>query len=570
MRAVIYARYSTDQQDPLSIDTQLMMCRRELARQEWIEVGCFTDGAKSGATMHRPGMQALLAAVGRGGVDVVYGDAMDRISRGQADIAGLYERLKFRGIILATRKEGVITPMHIGMMGTINAEQITATSGKTRDALAKRHEMGLNPGGVAYGYDKRIEYDGNNERIKGLQQVLPAQAAIVVRIFEEFAAGMSPGQIIRRLNTEGVAPPRSGKRDARLSLKPPAWTPNTITGNAERGTGILNNILYTGWRPYQKQTYRKNPDSGKRHAFVRPDEERPELVAVPDLRIVPDALWQAVKNRQAKLARGSKPKADVTPPVPFFAQQRPRYLLTGKMTCGECGASYAKSGKSRFGCQGSAKKGLSYCGNRLTVRQDELDARILSGLTTEMLRDDVLAVFLEEYEAETRRLQAVSVTVRPEREVELAQVNTQLSNIKTAILKGVDAAMFVDELQLLSERQKWLAAEIKATAVPANVPALVHPDLGRVYREKVARLTKAFEDEALQSLAFERIRELIEAVVLRPEGDDLAIHLRGELASMLELCTCGEQEKASEPMAAEALQIKMVAGTGFEPVTFRL
>lgn len=107
---------------------------------------------------------------------------MDRISRGQADIATLHERLKFRGIILATRKEGTVTAMHISMTGTMNAEQIAATSEKTRDALAKRHQMGKNPGGVAYGYDKLIQYDGNGERIKGLQQVLPTQAVIVVHL----------------------------------------------------------------------------------------------------------------------------------------------------------------------------------------------------------------------------------------------------------------------------------------------------------------------------------------------------------------------------------------------------
>jgi site-specific DNA recombinase len=125
------------------------------------------------------------------------------------------------------------------------------------------------------------------------------------------------------------------------------------------------------------------------------------------------------------------------PAVPFFAQQRPRYLLTGKMTCGTCGDSYAKSGKSRFGCQGSAKKGQSYCDNRLTIRQDKLDARVLIGLTTEMLRDEVVAAFVQEYEAETRRLRAVSVTVRPEREVELAQVNSEIAHIKNAIRGGL-------------------------------------------------------------------------------------------------------------------------------------
>jgi site-specific DNA recombinase len=99
-----------------------MMCRREVMRQGWQEVRCFTDAAESAATMHRPGMKALLAAVAAGRVDIVYADAMDRLSRSQADIATLFNLLKFRGILLATRKEGVVTPLHIGMISTINAE----------------------------------------------------------------------------------------------------------------------------------------------------------------------------------------------------------------------------------------------------------------------------------------------------------------------------------------------------------------------------------------------------------------------------------------------------------------
>lgn len=164
MRVLLYARYSTDLQDPLSNDTQLTMCCRELAQREWTEVGCYTDGAQSGAIIHRDGLQALLAAVGTGGVDIVFADAMDRVSRSQADIASLYERLKFRGLLLVTCKEGEVGALQIGMTGTINAEQIAATSLKTRDALIKRHAMGKNPGGTAYGYEKRIAYDLNGER----------------------------------------------------------------------------------------------------------------------------------------------------------------------------------------------------------------------------------------------------------------------------------------------------------------------------------------------------------------------------------------------------------------------
>ncbi len=568
MRCAVYTRFSTDKQDMLSIETQLMMCRREIERQGWREVACFTDAAESAATLHRPGMQALLTAIQAGDIDIVFADAMDRLSRSQADIASLFERLRFRGIILATRKEGVVTPLHIGMMGTINAEQLSATSDKTRDALVRRHAMGRNPGGSAYGYETRVAYDGNGERIRGLQQIVPAEAAVVVRIYEDYAAGLSPIAITRRLNAEGVPSPRGGQ-PGKGRIKLAAWTPNTLTGNAARGTGILNNQLYIGQRPYGKQTYRKNPDSGKRHAFINGADAAKSLAPAPDLRIVPDALWQAVKVRQAALARGPR-TAPAAPARPFFAQQRPKYLLTGKMTCGVCGASYAKSGQHRFGCQGAAKKGPTWCDNRLTIRQDALDARVLKGLITAMLRDDVAAAFLEEYAVETRRLEEASITTRPEHEAELTEVDQQIMHAKTAILKGVDPALFVDELQRLGTRRTVLIDALAAAERPEEAESLLHPDLGRIYREKVTKLTDAYEDEALRAQVFERIRALIEAVVLTPEGGNLTIELRGELASMLELTGSEHMQNAPEAVASEALQIKMVAGTGFEPVTFRL
>lgn len=278
MRVLLYVRYSTDKQDALSIATQLMMCRREIERQGWTEVGVFTDDAKSAATLHRPGMQAMLAALDRCVADVMMADAMDRIARGQSGISIVFDRLKFRGQCIVTLKEGELTPLHIGMVGTINAEQLRATSDKTRDALVHRHATGKNPGGVAYGYEKRVEHEVNGERIKGPQQIVPAQVATIVRICQDYAADTAPGRIMRRLNEEGVPPPRSGKRDKKLSKKPSAWSPNTITGNAERGTGILNNILYIGRRPYLTQTYRKNPDTGKRHGFLVAADQRAGLV----------------------------------------------------------------------------------------------------------------------------------------------------------------------------------------------------------------------------------------------------------------------------------------------------
>ena len=135
--------------------------------------------------------------------------------------------------------------------------------------------------------------------------------------------------------------------------------------------------------------------------------------------------------------------------------------------------------------------------------------------------------------------------------------------------------MFVDEMKIWTERRKALLAELELTEqetaqTVSPEPELLTLDLGRVYREKVDQLTAAFEDDALKAQAFERLRALIEAVVLTPEDGHLAIDLRGELASMLSLCAGAETQKASAEVSEEVLQIKMVAGTGFEPVTFRL
>ncbi len=184
-----------------------------------------------------------------------------------------------------------------------------------------------------------------------------------------------------------------------------------------------------------------------------------------------------------------------------------------------------------------------------------------------MLRDDVVAAFLLEYKAETRRLTAETVSARPEREAELANLDHELGCAKATILKGVDATVFVDEMKIWTERRKALLVELELTeqeTIETVSPELdlLTPDLGRVYREKVEQLTAAFEDDALKAQAFERLRALIEAVVLTPGDGDLTIHLRGELASMLSLCAEPETQKAAAGVPSEALQIKMVAGTG--------
>lgn len=78
MRAVIYARYSSDNQREASIDDQLEICRRYIHRQGWKLVHSYQDRALSGASDQRPVYQQLLADVEAGQFDFVVSESLDR------------------------------------------------------------------------------------------------------------------------------------------------------------------------------------------------------------------------------------------------------------------------------------------------------------------------------------------------------------------------------------------------------------------------------------------------------------------------------------------------------------
>ncbi|SVE16750.1 uncharacterized protein METZ01_LOCUS469604, partial [marine metagenome] len=94
MRAVIYARYSSDLQSETSIDDQVRLCRERAERDGMAVTEVYSDYAISGGTLNnRPGMLALMDAAKQGEFDVVIAEALDRISRDQEDIAAIYKRL---------------------------------------------------------------------------------------------------------------------------------------------------------------------------------------------------------------------------------------------------------------------------------------------------------------------------------------------------------------------------------------------------------------------------------------------------------------------------------------------
>ena len=207
-RAALYARYSSDLQSAASIDDQFRVCREHVERSGWTIAGGYRDAAASGASMIlRPGIQALLEDARRGAFDVVVAEALDRVSRDQADVAALFKHLQFAGVMIVTLAEGEINELHVGLKGTMNALFLKDLAAKTHRGLRGRVEQGRSGGGLCYGYDVVKATDDAGEPVRGDRTVNEQEADIARRVFRDFAAGISPRAIAKRLNDEGIPGP---------------------------------------------------------------------------------------------------------------------------------------------------------------------------------------------------------------------------------------------------------------------------------------------------------------------------------------------------------------------------
>src|SRR5689334_1153449 len=102
MRGAIYARFSSDLQRATSLEDQIAGCRRYAEAHGWrvLPEHVYTDAAISGASLDRPGVQALLAAAGRHPTpfDVLLVDDSSRVARDLADAVRFMQELRFLGI----------------------------------------------------------------------------------------------------------------------------------------------------------------------------------------------------------------------------------------------------------------------------------------------------------------------------------------------------------------------------------------------------------------------------------------------------------------------------------------
>jgi site-specific DNA recombinase len=207
--------------------------------------------------------------------------------------------------------------------------------------------------------------------------------------------------------------------------------------------------------------------------------------------------------------------------------------------------------RDRLACFGARSRGT--CTNRLTISRQDVEERVLVALREKLMRRDLFEDFCREYVRELNRLRMEHRAGLSSARTELTRVEREIRKLVQAIKDGVSAVSINDELLSLESRKVELQSRLEAP----EMPELLHARMSDVYREKVRSLCLALEAEDSRMGAAAAIRALVDAILLEPDGEQLKITLKGNLAGML---SAARDSKRSPDTGDLLLQIKLVAG----------
>jgi hypothetical protein len=388
----------------------------------------------------------------------------------------------------------------------MNALYLRDLAQKVRRGQRGRVEAGRNPGGICYGYRVAPRLGDRGELERGLRAVDERQAEIVRRIFAEFIAGATPIDIAAALNAERVQAPRGG-----------LWRAGTIRGHGPRATGILRNPIYGGRVTWNRQTFVRDPDTGKRVPRVTPAEARVSVSAA-ELAIVDEETWSKAQERLGAVGR---PGAG-----PAKRGRKPKHLLTGLVVCATCGGQFGLHGADRFRCRTYTQSRA--CANRKTVRLGDLTRRVLAGLRETLLSPEALREFVAEYRAAVARRRSGAAQRALARDRELADLARRQRQIMELVETGAigDARATIERLREIERRQDKLQ---RPEPEPDRIELM--PQLPAIYRRAVDALLAA----DVPPTAAAELRGLIDRIVIHPEAarGGYRAELVGTLANLL-------------------------------------
>jgi hypothetical protein len=502
--ALVYCRVSSPRSNGESIEGQLERCRAhmlELGAEAASANSVFIDHGRTGTTRRRrDGLSDLLAQVEVQRPDYVICSTSCRVARNLGDFAHIWDLLDFYHVELHEAGTGIVRRSDVPIIGFQAAEErkrfIEASIEGTWLSAAAGDLIGR---AKTYGYE--LNANGPLRLAKH-----PEQAAIVLRIFQDFDERAELRPLCRRLNRDGIET-KYGKR----------WSRTILLGPGSN-CGILNNILYRGSYVVGRVA-KTQPPEWLQLPTTTDGKVLPIHFQVPELAIVPVDLFDRVQVKLIAMKQVAETKRRNTVRPPAVPN-----LLTGLVKCG-CGSAMCykpgRNGETLF-CVGSLS-GVS--DHAVYAPSADVEREVLR-----IVRDNTPADI-----GHKAALASNSGLCRPSRgraaalRKRIGVVEQHLEN-SLDIEPGTPAARSVEARRARWERElETLEAELEDASAKLEMEAVATVTSSQLSIDQMLESVpfKAGNPEALRSR--DAVRRRLSRIVVQSKGDgkgfDLAVDL---------------------------------------------
>ena len=331
----IYVRLSQEDMregESLSIENQKKMLTDYVSQHAgWNLVGIYEDDGYSGTSFDRPGVRQLLDDAKSGKINLILCKDLSRFGRNYIEVGQyidyIFPSFNIRFIALSDNVDTLdrnSTAMDLmPIMNLFNEWHAANTSKKVRSVLAQNAKEGKYIASfAAYGYLK-----GDDEKHTPI--IDEPAAKVVRRIFELRATGITPTQIAKILNADGVPIP-SDYRAQRLG-KPNPYKNTFHYWSHVAVRNILGNPIYIGHLAQQKFT----TVSFKNHKSVRRGKDEWVIAENTHEPIISQELWDKCQEVDRCASHGKIMKKGIVLP------------LNSMMFCPDCGAKMKLNGHAK-------------------------------------------------------------------------------------------------------------------------------------------------------------------------------------------------------------------------------
>lgn len=417
-RVAAYCRVSTDREEQEhSFETQkAMYTEMIMMKPSWQTAGIYADEGITGTVAKkRPGFMKMIEDCRKGKIDMIVTKSVSRFSRNNLDCLMYVRELKQLGIPIIFEKEGINT---IQVSSELLLTLFGALSQAESESISMNVKLGirqsLKNGNVRFSYKTFLGY---RKGADGQPEIVPEQADIVRRIYNDFLAGATYLEIAKRLTEEKVPTMGGGSR----------WF-------SERIKSILKNEKYKGDALLQK-TYITDPISKR----VKKNNGELPMYYVENSHpaIIERRIFDRVQEEIAR--RAGKKKVKQTGTKTEVGRYSGKYALTELLYCGECGTPYRRCTWSRNGkkkivwrCVSRLDYGKKYCKNSPSVEESRLHNAITAAITKKANSEEInIGGIMDHIESFGSRRDTDGIIQRQRRIAEIEKVIDDLARLNS-------------------------------------------------------------------------------------------------------------------------------------------